>query len=50
MIAYFTFEVSIVAKDGLKFLTFEACDIQSAYADIRVAYGDDVEIVNARMI
>jgi hypothetical protein len=42
---YTTFEVSIKSGDALKFIRVVACDIPAAHADIRAAYGDDVEIV-----
>lgn len=45
MTKYTAFTVSIVSGNGLKFLTVVACDINAAHADIRAAYGNDVEIV-----
>ena len=47
---YQTYEVSINNGKGLTFLQTVACDIEAAHADIRAAYGDDVEIVCTRML
>jgi hypothetical protein len=47
---YQTYEVSINAGSGLKFFEIVACDMQAAHADIRAAYGDDVEIVCTRVL
>ena len=48
--AYQTYEVSINASGNLKFFEIVACDMQAAHADIRAAYGDDVEIVCTRVL
>jgi hypothetical protein len=46
---YTTFIISIAAANlTLKFIEVDAVDLQAAYADVRAAYGDDVEIVNAQ--
>ncbi len=42
---YHTYEISIEAGDGLKFLEVVAVNAQAAHADIRAAYGDEVVIV-----
>lgn len=49
-ITYRTFEIAIVAKNGLKFLEVVACDMQSAHADVREAYGADVEIASTVLL
>lgn len=48
--AYSTYEVSINNGNGLTFLQTVACDVAAAHADIRAAYGDDVEIVGTRIL
>lgn len=47
---YQTYEISIIGINGLKFIDVVACDMQAAHADIRAAYGDDVEIVCTRLM
>lgn len=42
---YYSFEVSIASNDGLKFLSVVAVSVDAARADIREAYGPDVDIV-----
>jgi len=44
-----TYEISIAAKNGLKFIEVVACDLQSAIADIQEAYFD-VEIVSSKVL
>ena len=47
---YFTFEISIAAGNGLKFLEVVAVGIEAARADVVDAYGADVEIVSVRCL
>ena len=42
---YGTYEVSAIIAGNMKFFEIVACDIDAAHADLRAAYGDDVEIV-----
>jgi hypothetical protein len=46
---YSTYEVSIVAKNGLEFLEVVAVDLQSALNDVNEAFFN-VEIVSARLV
>jgi len=47
---YHTYKVSIATSNGLKFLEIVAIDLQSAHADIREAYSEDVVIVNSSIV
>lgn len=47
---YRLYEISIACVSGLKFLSVTACDLSAAYADVREAYGQDVDIVGARLV
>jgi len=42
---YTAYTISISSGSGLKFLRVVACSIEAAHADIRAAYGEDVDIV-----
>lgn len=45
MTAYSTFEIMIAGANNMpKFLRFNAIDSNAAVADVKAAYGDDVEI------
>ncbi|CAB4197356.1 hypothetical protein UFOVP1309_8 [uncultured Caudovirales phage] len=44
-----TYEISIAAKNGLKFIEVMAIDLKSAIADIQEAFFE-VEIVSAKVI
>jgi hypothetical protein len=41
---YNTYEVRIEAGDSMKWIKVVACDVPAAHADIREAYGEDVQI------
>lgn len=47
---YQTYEISIVSGDSLKFIEVVACDLNAAIADVKEAYGNDVEVAQARQI
>lgn len=42
---YSTYIVSAIIADNMKFFEIVACDIDAAHADLRAAYGEDVDIV-----
>jgi len=44
-----TYEISIEAKNGLKFIEVMAIDLQSAIADVQEAFFE-VEIVSAKVL
>jgi hypothetical protein len=44
--SYHTYNISIVARDSLRFLSVCAISIQAAVADVKEAYADGVEIVS----
>lgn len=47
---YLTYEVAVKAANGfLKFIEVAACSLEAAHADIRAAYGDDVEISHTNL-
>lgn len=47
---YQSYEVSIDTGNGFKYIEVVSCDIQSAHADIRAAYGESVEIICTRVL
>lgn len=47
---YQTYEIAIPNSTGLRFLEVVACSIDAAHADVREAFGADVEIVSTRLI
>lgn len=47
---YATYEISIVSADSLKFIEVVACDLAAAMADVKEAYGNDVDVVSVRLV